>query len=58
MHFLVRNLFRQNMDEPKDGDANNRPDDEHDPRDAIGDGVERLAVKKRAVCASWQRQED
>src|SRR5207244_10451026 len=37
MPFLVGNLFRQNVDEPKNGDANNRRDDEHDPRDAIGE---------------------
>jgi hypothetical protein len=56
VHFFVRNLFRQNMDEPESGDANNRRDDEYDPRDAIGDGVERFAMENRSVRASRQCQ--
>src|SRR5439155_19699180 len=34
--FLLRNLFRQDMHHPEDGDANYRPNDHHDPRDTIG----------------------
>ena len=44
------------MDEPESADPNNRRDDEHDPRDAIGNGVERFAVEKRSVCATRQCQ--
>src|ERR1043166_1839210 len=57
MFFLMGNFFRQNMNEPESGDAKNRRNDEHDPRDAIGDRVKRLAVKKRGVGLSWQRQD-
>src|SRR5262249_46059305 len=36
MFFLMGNFFRQNMDEPESDDPNNRRNDEHDPRDSIG----------------------
>ena len=35
--FLLRNFFRQDMHHPESSDANNRCDNEHDPRNAIGD---------------------
>ena len=37
MLFLFGNLFRHDMQQPENGDADNRRDHEHDPRDAIGD---------------------
>ena len=44
--FLLRNLFRQDMHHPEDGDANYRPNDHHDPRDTVGDGVQRFPVEQ------------
>src|SRR5206468_7343091 len=56
MLFLVGNLFRQDMHQPESSDADNGRDYEHDPRNAIGDRVERFTVKERGVGARRQRQ--
>ena len=37
MLFLMGDFFRQDVDEPENGDDDERRDDEHDPRDAVGD---------------------
>jgi hypothetical protein len=42
-------LFRQNVDEPKNGDANDRRDDDRDPRDAVGDGIQRFSMEHGGV---------
>src|SRR5262249_29660121 len=55
--FLLGNLFRQAMHHPESHDSNDCREDQHDPGDAIGDCVERLAVKKRGVRTSGQRKE-
>src|SRR5262245_18983089 len=44
------------MHHPESHYSDDRADDEHDPRDAIGNCVESLAVKKRGVRASWRCQ--
>ena len=49
MLFLLGDFFRQDVDEPENRDADDRRDDEHDPCDAIGHGVERFAVEQRGV---------
>ena len=49
MLFLMSDFFRHDVDQPENGDADNRRDHEHDPRDAIGDRIERLAVEHRGV---------
>jgi hypothetical protein len=38
---------------PENRDADNWPDDDHHPRDTIGDGVERFTLKKRGAGARW-----
>jgi hypothetical protein len=55
---LFGNFFRQDMHHPKDGDANNRPYDEHHPGDAIRDRVKCFAMEKRSVDGRWQRQKE
>ena len=45
MFFLMSDFFRQDVNEPKNGDADDRRDDEHEPRDPISDGVESFAVE-------------
>src|SRR4051794_23851451 len=42
---LLGDLFREDMDEPENGDPDHRRDDEHDPGDAVRDGIERLAME-------------
>ena len=37
MLFLFGDLFRHDMQQPENGEADNRRDHDHDPRDAIGD---------------------
>ena len=37
MLFLMSDFFRHDVDQPENGDADNRRDHEYDPRDAIGD---------------------
>ena len=44
------------MNEPKNGDADDRRDDDRDPRDNVRDGVERFTVEKRSVRARRQCQ--
>ena len=46
MLFLLRNFFRQDMHHPENSDANNRRDNEHNPRNAIRDRVERFSVEQ------------
>ena len=36
--------------------TDDRRDDDRDPRDNVGDGVQRFTVEKRSVCASRQCQ--
>src|SRR5262249_48273195 len=55
--FLLRNFFWQNMHQPESCDADNRRDHQHDPRDAIGDRIKRLAMEKRGVCLGWRRDQ-
>src|SRR5688572_14935022 len=50
MLFLFGDLFRHDVDEPENGEADDRRDHEHDPRDAVGDGIERLALKHGGLC--------
>ena len=45
MLFLLGDFFRHHVEEPENGDADDRRDDEDDPRNAVGDRVERLAVE-------------
>ena len=56
MLFFLGDLFRQNVDEPKNGDADDRRDNDRDPRDNIGDGVQRFAVEKGSVRVRRQCQ--
>jgi hypothetical protein len=46
---LFRDFFRQDMHHPESNDANNWRDDEHDPRNAIRNGVECLPLEKGGV---------
>jgi len=57
MPFLFRNFFRQDMHHPKSNDADDWSDDEHDPRDAVRNCIERLTVKNRRVRVRRQRQQ-
>jgi len=56
--FFVRNFFRQDMDEPEDGDADDRRKDDGDPRDAVGERVERIAMEEGGVRASGCGEKD
>src|SRR6516225_7506843 len=56
MFFLLRNFLRQDMHKPESHDSNDWRDDQHDPGDAVGNRVQRLAVEKRGLRPAWQRQ--
>ena len=45
MLFLFGNLFRQDMHQPENSDANNWRDDENDPRQDVRESIERLAMQ-------------
>ena len=45
------------MHQPENCDSDNWRDNQHDPRDAIGDRVERLTVEQRGMDVRRQRQE-
>lgn len=46
---LMGDLFRQDVDEPKNGDADDRRENNRDPRDAVGDSIQRFSVKHGGV---------
>src|SRR5688572_32193740 len=54
MLFLFSDLFRHDVDEPENGEADDRRDHEHDPRDPVGDGIPRLAMPHGGARGSRQ----
>ena len=52
---LLGDLLREDVHQPEHGQHDERHDDQHHPGDAVGDGVERLALEHRGV-RSGRRQ--
>ncbi len=46
---LVRDLLRQHVDEPEHGDADDRHEKQHHPRQHVRGCVQRLAMEERGV---------
>ena len=46
---IVRDLLGKDVDQPEDGDADDRRDDQRNPRDAIREGIKRVALQKGCV---------
>jgi hypothetical protein len=46
---LVRDLLREDVNHQEDGDADDGHEDQGEPSDAIGYGIERLAMEERSV---------